>query len=421
MHRSALALACFLAASGWANAASPNPEDLLPPAEVQIKCRALVRQLGSEDYAEREDAQAQLASLGRFARPALLAGVTTSDNPEVRLRCGELLPNATTLDIKAKLETFLADTNAEYEHDLPGWRTFRSVVTREWAFFGQTIYSNRALEKAARQVFADLVAVPGNRRLLLAIDGSRVELTELVVGRKQELYERRYPPRGVEGDSRNPTLEEMTALIFADSRVGSQYVPRRGSITFLLSGSGFTGAARGSDEKSQVYLALAAAWLDSRNEPREMYQVMNLGIDLGLTDQVCALSTRLLAMPGVSPTYRGRAASQLVRSGEKKHVPALERSLTSAVVVYSFNAPVLPDGSQIATTYEIQVRDMVLAVALLLTEQKPTDYGFIDRNANVEGLGDRPYSYAQYHFADDAARKKALAKWAEWRKAHPAE
>jgi hypothetical protein len=414
MHRPALALIGLLAASGWAHAVSPNPEDLVPPAEVQVKCRALVRQLGSEDYAEREDAQAQLASLGRIARPALLAGVTTSESPEVRRRCAELLPSATTLDIKAKLETFLADTNAEYEHDLPAWKTFRSVVTREWSAFGYTIYSNQSREKAARQVFADLVAVPGNRKLLQWIDGSRVELTELVVARKQELYERRYPPRGVEVDSRNPTLEEMTALLFADSRVGSQYIPRRGSISYLLNSSGFVGAARGTDEKGQVYRAIAAAWLDSRNEPREMYQVMTLGLEFGLNDQTCGVCARLLVMPGVTPSYRGRAASSLVYYGSKKHIPLLEKGMTNAVVVVSVRPPLLPDNPD-APTYEVQVRDIALAVSILLAEQKLADYGFTDRNA---GAGDdRSYSYSRYYFTDDATRKKAFAKWAEWRKA----
>src|SRR3954462_3803141 len=109
MHRYPLALACLLGFASVSNAASPNPDDLAIPAEVQVKARALVRQLGSEDYPEREDAQEQLAKLGRSARPALFAGATTDPDPEIRFRCSQLLPNAAALDLKAKLDTFLAD------------------------------------------------------------------------------------------------------------------------------------------------------------------------------------------------------------------------------------------------------------------------------------------------------------------------
>lgn len=86
MHRSALALALILAA-GSSRAASPDPADLEVPPELQVKSRALVRRLGSEEFAEREEAQKQLAALGRLARPALLDGANASPDPEVRFRC----------------------------------------------------------------------------------------------------------------------------------------------------------------------------------------------------------------------------------------------------------------------------------------------------------------------------------------------
>jgi hypothetical protein len=412
MYRFGLVFACLFSAAGWSIAASPNPDDLVAPAEIQVKARALVRQLASEDYSEREDAHKQLADLGRHARPALLAGANTSPEPEIRLRCAQLLPGATALDIAAKLDTFLADTKGEYEHNLPAWKTFRATVRSEWSFFGHVVWSDRSLDTAARQVFADLVAAPANRRLLLAVGGSRVELTDLVVARKQELYERRYP-RGEDAGSRDPTRDEIAALLFADSRVGSQYLPRRGSIVPHLAGSGFTQAARGSDEKGRVYRAIAAAWLDSRNEPREMYQAMSLGIDFGLNDNVCGLCARLLTMPGVTALYRGRAASNLVYYGGKKHVPLLVKAMSDAVVVstVTWNGMGQP-------TYEIQLRDIALAVSIVLSDQKLEDYGFADRSAGSSPADKRTYSYTRYYFPDDATRKSAFTKWTAWRKTH---
>jgi len=187
-------------------------------------------------------------------------------------------------------------------------------------------------------------------------------------------------------------------------------------MSFLLSGSGFTSAARGTDEKGKVYRAIAAAWLDSRNEPREMYSAMSLASSLDLNDQAAGLAARLLTMPGVISSYRGRAATNLLYYGSAKHIPLLDKALSDATAVYTVQTAVLSDNT--AVSYEVQVRDVALALSVLLAGQKLSDYGFTDR---LGGSGDeaRSYSYTRHYFEDDAARKKALAKWAEWRKDHP--
>jgi hypothetical protein len=414
MHRFALVFACLFAIAAWSRAASPNPADLAVTPELQVKTRALVERLGSEDYTEREDAQQQLESLGRLARPALLRGVNTNENPEVRRRCAEILPAANALDIKARIETFLADTNGDYEHDLPAWKTFRAIACREWSVFGQVVWSERSRQKAAREIFVELIAKPDNRRLMIATDGSRLELSELATTRRQELYNQRYP-RG-DALSRDPTLEDVAALLFAESLVGSQYLPRRGSVSFLLSASGFYSAARGSDEKGQVYRAIAAAWLASRNDPREMYQAMSIASTLDLNDPLCDLSARLLTMPGVTASYRGRAASNLITYGGKRHVRLLEKSLANAVVVYTVQSTVVNEGNVEQVMHEIQLRDLALVVSILLSEQKPKDYGFYDSYG--EGNESQSFSYTRYYFRNEDARKSAFTKWAEWQKSH---
>jgi len=420
MLRPGLVIACLFASTHWLKAASPNPEDLAAPPEIQVKARVLVDRLGSEDFAVREDAQKQLAALGRLARPALLVGVNTHPSQEVRLRCAELLPHATALDIRAKLDTFLADVNGEYEHDLPGWMTFRASVCREWVLFGQVVWSNRTLDKAARQVFASMIATPANRRLLLAVDGSQVELAERVASRRQELFNERYP-RDRELPVRDPTIEDITTLLFAESLVGSQLgLRRRSSIGSLMSASGFMGAVRGKDEKAAVYRALAIAWLNSRNEPREMYQALSIASSLDLNDEACGLAVRLLTMPGLQAIFRGRAASYLASNGSKKHLPLLEKGMSDTLVVASIRPTTRLQGSSEEDTHDVQLRDLVLVVSILLAEQKPEDYGFTDLRANVK---DEPtyypsFLYNRYYFADETVRKKAFAKWADWRKAN---
>src|SRR5947209_2864347 len=123
----------WAAALGWmlaavpAGAASPDPKDLADPPQELSKARELVRQLGSEVFKEREAAQTELARMGRLARPALLDAAADA-NPEVRARTTRLLPRAEAADLQARIDTFLADADGKFDHDLPGWAIVRKEV-----------------------------------------------------------------------------------------------------------------------------------------------------------------------------------------------------------------------------------------------------------------------------------------------------
>ena len=70
----------------------------------------------------------------------------------------------------------------------------------------------------------------------------------------------------------------------------------------------------------------------------------------------------------------------------------------------------------IRTDREIQLRDIALAVSILLAEQKLNDYGFSDRllRGTRPGYETQLFAYNRYYFRDDDARKRAFAKWTEW-------
>ena len=180
-----------LASSAFAT--SPDPKSLVIPSEELSASGELVQQLGSELFAEREKAELALAKMGRFARPALVEAANTDSNQEIRTRCTSLLPKATALEMRARLDVFLADTDGKFEHDLPGWNQFRSTVRNEWEMFGYTIFSDRKLDAAARRVFAELIATTVNRQIVMAAGDSPQELGALVAARRQELYYQKYP------------------------------------------------------------------------------------------------------------------------------------------------------------------------------------------------------------------------------------
>lgn len=424
MRQTGLVLAYLLSLPASSLAASPNPDVLLIPAispnpvvlaipaDAQSQALALVDQLGNADHAKREVAQKQLAELGRLARPALVAGAN-SECPEIRFRCAQLLQKATSLDIKARLATFLADTKEQYEHNLPAWKTFRAVACREVKFLGHVIWSDRSLQKVAREMFAELFSAPVHRRLLMAIDGPRLELAELVAARRQEFTSLRFG-RGDDGPRphRDPNLDEMATLLFAESRIGSQFIPRRNNGSYAMSASGFTSAARGADEKGKVYRAIAIAWLNSRNEPRDMSQAIGIATNLDLPDQACGLAAEMLAMPGVTSRYRGRAASALVTNGNKRHIPLLEKAIASTVVVYTVSNTISIWGGSFDLYHEIELRDLALAVSILLAGKNPDDFGFADRYPDSPD-DNQSFTYTRYYFPNDAARESAFAKWRE--------
>jgi hypothetical protein len=405
-------------------AVSPDPKSLVVPAEELSKARELVQQLGSEQFHEREQAERNLAKMGRAARTALLDGVNNDPSPEIRSRCHSLLPRATSLEMKARLDTFLADTEGKHDHDLPGWHEFRKVVRHEWSLFGYPLWADTSLDKAARKVFADLLATTANRQVVMAAGGSDAELGSFVAARRQELYNQKYGREIIGGrlvsrpaTRREPTVDDLAALLFAEAHAPAKTMPRTVSISVLLNSSGFAAACKNADEPGKVYRSIAAAWLDSRQDPIEMYNALNVAANLELPEQSCRLAVRLLDAKGAQVFYRGNAAATLARIGNKSHIPMLEKLVNDATVLTTVRKSV--PGKPVAEwpTFEIQLRDVALAVSIILSGQSPEDFGFTDQSKN-NGNPAASYSYTRYYLEDDQ-RKATLEKWKAWREKNP--
>jgi hypothetical protein len=422
MFRLTIASLLALATTATASAASPDPKTLTIPSEQLSLARELVRQLGSEQFTEREEAEAALAKMGRYARPALLEGVNTDPNQEVRARCSSLLPKANALDLQARLDVFLADVEGKFEHDLPGWNQFRATVCQDWKLFGYDIPTNRGLEKAARGVFAELVSTTINRQVVMAASGPREELGSLAMARRLELYYQKYPRTMMIGGrvvrstttSRDPTVEDLAALMFVETVVGSRAAPRTTSMSNLITSSGYVEAVQSTGDRGKVLRAIAAAWVESRRDPIEMYQIVNIAGNLGLSEEGCRLGIRLLTTPGAAGTYRGMAAGSVARLGNKDHIPLLDKALKDTTVAYTVrsNATVGRPINE-RETHDVQVRDMALAVAVIVSGQKLEDYGFVDNLRASGGISGNTYTYSRFYIPDDQ-RQAMHDKWKEW-------
>jgi len=420
MLRYAFVFLLFAGQPDPTSAGSPDPKSLVIPGDELSRARELIQQLGNEQYAERERAEQELARMGRLARPVLLEAANTHPNQEVRARCTGLLPKATALDIKARLDVFLADAEGKYEHDLPGWNQFRATVRGEWTLFGYELAADRSLDKAARLVFADIISSHGNRQVLLAAGGPATELGSIVAARRQELYSQKFPRAVVIGGRavrastvrRDPTTEDIATLLFAETLVPSRGFVRNMSISSLISASGFTREVNTTGDHAKVYRALAAAWLESRQDPYEMYQCLNLAGTLGLSEQGCRVAVRLLTSAGAPGAYRGMAATSLARLGNKDHIPLLEKALADSAVAYTIQRRLAATPNDIVR-HDVQVKDMALAAAVILSGQKIEDYGFTDAFKGNGGISGDSYTYSRYYIPDED-RKAMHAKWKKW-------
>lgn len=187
-------------------------------------------------------------------------------------------------------------------------------------------------------------------------------------------------------------------------------------MTALIQTSGFVGAVNTAGDKGKVYRAIAAAWLDTRQDPIEMYQVMTTANTLGLSEQGCRIGIRLLTMPGAAGSYRGMAATNLARLGNKEHIPLLEKALKDTTVAYTIRRGIAGKPAE-PEIHDVQVRDMALAVSVILSGQKLDDYGFVD-NFKANGAVGVAYTYSRFYIPDDK-RDTVYAKWKEWREKNP--
>lgn len=368
---------------------SPDPSSLEVSAVDRQKARALVGRLGSPVFDERDEAAKQLRAMGRRALPVLARAAATSPDAEVRVRCEDLMPAAAAADFDARLAVFLADAAGKYKHDLHGWAKFRELTGDD---------------PRARELFVELLKSEPNRALIAALAQDKAELERRVIARRYDLYTRMYQrglPAWAQAMERyEPTLVDAAGLLFAETLVGDKITPR-GALRMvtpytILTRTGVRSELT-SDRLGPVVQKLVVAWMDSRTTATSLTQVLSVA-SLVRPESVGEYAARLIGATGATALHRASAAATVAQAGRREDLPALKPLLADTAVV---RAAVNGGG-------EIQVRDVALAMAALLSGRDPADFGMASRAG-----GGPQYSYLNYSFPDDQARQKALAKWAE--------
>lgn len=383
-----------------AQASSPDPKDLTIPPDENARAQNLIRRLGSEVYREREEAHTELAKMGRLARPALLVAAAVDPDPEIRFRCSRLLPKAGADDLKARLDTFLADTECKYEHELPGIKKYRQVV---------------GTDKAARDLFVEIFKSPHNIDLLQALDKSTAEAGRAVSDRRMVLWAIISQRNNINGriqPQQSIPFSDIVCLIFAETLVPAKEIPRNmwNSITgaTFLQQQGTVLDGLNANTSALPYAdackRLLAHWIETRVDPMDLNQMSFLAARLPSFKEIEPMLRRTVSTDGVYGYAKGQALMALVRNRPKEEMPYLRSLLGNDTVV-------TPVAQHICL-----LRDVALAMLILHSDQKMASYGYIflgNAEPNKINIG-----FGNYAFPSEEARAAAFVKYGFWRMKH---
>ena len=349
-----------------ASANSPDPAALAVPPEQAARARDLVRQLGSEAYRDRDRAARELRGMGRLAVAALAGAVQADTDPEIRARCEDLLPAAEAADMSARVAAFLADTDRRYEHDLPGWNEFRAVAGED---------------KPARALFVAILNNPDNHPLLQATRRPTDRLPAAVVARRQQLQFKLNAPRKTllmfNGDITQttwPDPADIAALLLAESLAPDRGVVlfNLGSHEYQLSTYLYSGKGRDAVGADPALQKLVVNWLLTRNGAFGPAGALNLCDQLQNQigpDAVNAVAVRALSAEGLPSFYKMKAFNTLLRNSAKDQLPAIRK-------FFADDAVLEPGVPGVAAADALRMRDTALLVAVRLTGQSPSEYGY---------------------------------------------
>jgi hypothetical protein len=383
----------------------PNPKSLVIPAVTQETATKLVAQLGNRSYPMRQEALTELRELGRLALPAIEDGITNSTVPEVTLWCEQLLPQAQSQDLKARVECFLADKDGKYKHDLPGANEFFKIA---------------GASDTARTLFKDLW-LSNNRDLFIALAISPDEAAKAVAARRVDLNNRALSGIREAADRAMPKSLDVLAVLFVESMIPERLVtaamnnnpvPGRVVNPCTVISQSTLRADLEDEAKKPVYGALITHWYDTREETRSMYYCLSSANSLKLPPPL-KLARKLLTRKDAVPMNKALAICALGRAGNKEDIDLLLPLLKDETVV---TAGFVVAGGNGQVRNSIVLQDTALAMVLLLNGDNPKDYGYTERYPTQTATATLRFNYMNFYFDDAEGKAKelraaALKKW----------
>lgn len=315
--------------------------------EAQIE--RFIEQLGSNQFASRERAATALLQLGKPIIPRLRLLVSRSDDPEVRIRAGEIVKQLTRGDMKQRVDAFLAGEDQTFE----GWDIFNEAL-------GDTLRI-RELFIDLQSRFPELTSSLGG-----AARDKTIALEKVVAGVTHHIFVER----------KSPTAADVFALLIPAT---DPQVPLEGSYEKLLL------AVLRMHEISKLYRdpqlstqfkALVSSWL-----PRSSIENREEILFYGLMSDIA--STRDLALRTLTETQQteplAMALQALSRFGRTHDDVVVAKLLDDTRVVAERG---FVNGKRRRTT----LGDVAMATIARLHDKPLTEVGFAD-DADNEKMG----------------------------------
>ena len=344
------------------------------PAEPGAAAAAdLVKRLGHEQFAAREQASEQLIRLGLAAIPALEEGGKHPDR-EIRYRSRRILEIIREIDFDRRLDAFAAQREAEDSGQLPGWERFRTILGDD---------------SLARSLFVDMQrAEPA---LFLAMAQGPGAVGEAISTRAAELRQSTRVFR------QRLSLASVAALLFAagDEVVTVSEAAGRALYSYCYQAS-FSSALETGRNK-ELLRKILGLWI-RRGDGWNAYQGMMLSVQFGLEDGVVP-AERAAHNQANSAQIRQFAILTLAKLGSQTHAPLLESLLEDQT----------PCAWQQVNDvkYVTQIRDVALAALAHLAKADFKQLGLERVKPHQEFL----LVVESIGFASDQERVQALENW----------
>ncbi|MCE9530750.1 MAG: hypothetical protein K8T89_06445 [Planctomycetes bacterium] len=356
------------------------------PTPESLKAIELVRDLGDARYKVRDEAARELKKLGRHAKAALLDGMKSTD-PEVWNHCAQLLPEVMALDLKARVDGFLADADGKLKHDLPMMDSYQKLVGND---------------APSRKLYADMVKT--NAAFLEACEQAPKLAGEKYAIRAQELQQHLFGPWSGTGARPQLQASDLAPLFL----IGADPVMTKGIVTAnninpvsnFLWQQPFQNALR-NGEQAVPFRKLFFAWAENRNDINSISQTLSVIQNMNLKEGI-DFAVKVMKMKDLQIWTRAQALTCVGKMGGKEHLAAMEAMLEDKTQVTNIQW----NNVNIST----QINDIALAMAIHLSGQKHNEYGF-DALQSQPGL---LWAYHYLGFSTDEKRKVAYKKYADW-------
>jgi hypothetical protein len=362
------------------------------PAGAELRNDSISSQvalLGDSSYAVRERATRNLIEAGIAARP-LLERLRSSPDPEIRMRAAKVLRIVVETDFRVRLRAFAADVDGRQAVSLPGWDRFRVEVgeTRE----ARTLFVNMQRSEAT---------------LLEALASGDPSTSALFAERCQDLQvsllTQENPFGVVQTDGEDTNAGSIATLLFVGAspevKIEEQQVV---SIEGFLNYPTYRDALL-PGQNAELYRRLLSGWL-IKTGTLSPYVSLIRALDMDLKDASLNVGRRFLENGGGTVDARPFALLAVSRFGSQADL-ALVESYFSDEKVCKYPRQSGP------VELQNQVRDVALAAAVHLVGLEVKDFGYFHPEANSHSL----YLPRSLRFQNDAARKKAFQKWADWK------